>query len=358
MKVDTYPGNWGVIASTYGGDFKGWYVGVFNDGRVIFSVSGLPSSNPWLLSASSLQPGQWHYVAVTLEGASRRGRIYIDGVGDRTAVYPAFTPQTSAQPTFGRASWVDSYYLNCTLDEARLYPGELTSGEVAGLFNSFPAPPPPAAPQPLAHWAFGETGAGPGTVLADGTGNGHDAVTAGTGTVPASGVNGSGRHFTGFPDYAYLTPHAELSTSDFSLTSWVKIDALPSKWGVIYSNYGGDYRGWYAGIHTDGRVIFSVSGLPSSNPWLLSTSSLAPGQWHHIAVTFDGSDRRGRIYIDGLLDRSAVFPAFDQQTAIQPMMGRASWVDSYYLRFLVDEMKLYGQELSPSGVLADMAGVP
>ena len=358
VKVDTYPGNWGVIASTYGGDFKGWYVGVFNDGRVIFSVSGLPSSNPWLLSASSLQPGQWHYVAVTLEGASRRGRIYIDGVLDRTAVYPAFTPQTSTQPTLGRASWVDSYYLNCTLDEARLYPGELASGEVLALFNSFPAPPPPAAPQPVAHWAFGETGVGPGTVLADGTGNGHDAVTAGTGTVPATGINGSGRHFTGFPDYAYLTPHAELSSTDFSLTSWVKIDALPSKWGVIYSNYGGDFQGWYAGIHTDGRVIFSVSGLPSSNPWLLSTSSLTPGQWHHIAVTFDGSDRRGRIYIDGLLDRSAVFPAFDQQSVIQPLIGRASWVDSYYLKFLVDEMKLYGQELSPSEVLADMAGVP
>ena len=75
-------------------------------------------------------------------------------------------------------------------------------------------------------------------------------------------------------------------------------------------------------------------------------------------MPFDGGDRRARIYIDGLLDRSAVFPAFDQQTVIQPMMGRASWVDSYYLKFLVDEMKLYGQELSPSGVLADMAGVP
>ena len=355
VKLDTYPGNWEVIASTYGGDFKGWYVGVLNDGRVIFPVSGLPSSNPWLLSASSLQPGQWHYVAVTLEGASRRGRIYIDGVRDRTAVFPAFTPQTTAQPTLGRASWVDSYYLSCTLDEARLYPGELTSGEVLGLFNSFPPPPPPAAPEPVAHWSFSETGVGPGTVLADSTANGHDAVTAGAGTLPASGVNGSGRRFAGFPDYAYLTPHTKLSTTDFSLTAWVKIDALPSKWGVIYSNYGGDYRGWYAGVYTDGRVIFSVSGLPSSNPWLLSTSSLTPGQWHHIAVTFDGGDRRGRIYIDGLFDRSAVFPAFDQQSAIQPMLGRASWVNSYYLPFFVDEMKLYGEELSPAEVLADLA---
>ena len=114
-------------------------------------------------------------------------------------------------------------------------------------------------------------------------------------------------------------------------------------------------RGWYAGIHSDGRVIFSVSGLPSSNPWLLSTSSLTPGQWHHIAVTFDGGDRRGRICIDGLLDRSAVFPAFDQQSTIQPMIGRASWVNSYYLPLTVDELKLYTEELSASAVLADLS---
>ena len=169
---------------------------------------------------------------------------------------------------------------------------------------------------------------------------------------------GSGRRFTGFPDYAHLTPHPQLSTTDFSLTTWVKIDVLPSKWGVIYSNYGGDFRGWYAGIHTDGRVIFSVSGLPSSNPWLLSASSLTTGQWHHIAMTFDGGDRRGRIYIDGLLDRSAVFPAFDQQSSIQPMMGRASWVDSYYLPFSIDETRVYVEELSASDVLAEMMSVP
>ena len=75
-------------------------------------------------------------------------------------------------------------------------------------------------------------------------------------------------------------------------------------------------------------------------------------------MTFDGGDRRGRIYIDGLLDRSAVFPAFDQQAIIQPMMGWASWVNSYYLPFSIDETRLYVEELSASDVLAEMMSVP
>ncbi len=355
VKIDSLPEKWGVIHADYGGDFQGWYVGVHTDGRVIFSVSGLPSSNPWLLSASALTPGQWHYVTVTLEGASRSGRIYLDGALDRTAVFPAFTPQTSTQPTFGKASWVDSYYLTCALDEARLYPGELSAEAVGALFAGFPTPNPPDPPTLISEWWFEETGTAPGTTLID-SASGHHAVTAGNGTAPSTGVIGSARRFGGFPDYAWVAPHADFGSPDFSFTAWVKIDALPSKWGVVFADYGGDFQGWYVGVHTDGRVIFSVSGLPSSNPWLLSSSAIVPGEWRHLAVTFDGATRRGLIYINGLLDRTAVFPAFDPQSAVAPTLGRASWAATYYLDFAIDQARLYAEELSEVEVMAVMQG--
>ena len=355
VKIDSLPEKWGVIHADYGGDFQGWYVGVHTDGSVIFSVSGLPSSNPWLLSATALTPGQWHYVTVTLEGTSRRGRIYLDSTLDRTAVFPAFTHQTSVQPTFGKASWVDSYYLTCALDEARFYPGELTAEAVGALFAGFPTPNPPAPPTLISEWRFEETGTAAGTTLID-SATGHHAVTVGDGTAPSTGVIGSARRFGGFPDYAWISPHADFGTADFSFTSWVKIDALPSKWGVVFADYGGDFQGWYVGVHTDGRVIFSVSGLPSSNPWLLSSSALVPGEWQHLAVTFDGTTRRGLIYINGLLDRTAVFPAFDPQSAVASTFGRASWADTYYLDFAIDQARLYGEELSDAEVLAVMQG--
>ena len=294
-------------------------------------------------------------MTVTVEGTSRRGRIYLDGALDRTAVFPAFTPQTSVQPTFGKASWVDSYYLACTLDEASLYPGELTAEAVGVLFAGFPTPNPPAPPALISEWRFEETGTAAGTTLSDGTG-GHDAVTASDGTAPSTGVIGSARRFGGFPDYAGMSPHPDFGTADFSFTAWVKIDAPPSKWGVVFGDYGGDFRGWYLGVHTDGRVIFSVSGLPSSNPWLLSSAALVPGQWQHIAVTLEGASGRGLIYINGLLDRTAVFPAFDPQSTVSPTFGRASWADTYYLDFAIDEARLYGEELSDAEVLAVMQG--
>jgi hypothetical protein len=40
---------------------------------------------------------------------------------ERQAAFPVFTPQTVAEPTFGRASWYNGAYLPMTLDAARLY---------------------------------------------------------------------------------------------------------------------------------------------------------------------------------------------------------------------------------------------
>ena len=358
VKLDTHPGNWGVIYSTYGGDYQGWYVGVHNDGRVILSVSGLPSHNPWLLSTSSLQEGHWHHLAVTFDGGTRRGLIYIDGALDRGATFPAFTPQTAVSPTFGRASWYDGYYLECKLDEARLYPGNLSATEITTQISSFPPPPLPDLPDPVAFWRFDDVGTGPGLILADSSGGGHDAVTEGLGTTSVGGVAGSARSFDGYPDYAHVTPHPELSTASFSFSTWVKLDALPNNWGVLFANYGGDFQGWYVGVFNDGRIILSISGLPASNPWLLSAGSLTVGNWHHVAVTFDGPSRRGLIYIDGVRDRSAVFPVFTPQTAIQPTFGRASWYDGYYLRCILDHTRLYPVELTPHQVAADMQSAP
>ena len=358
VKLDAYPDNWGVIYSTYGGDYQGWYVGVYDDGRVILSISGLPSHNPWLLSTSSLEVGHWRHLAVTFDGGTRRGLIYVDGVLDQGATFPAFTQQTAASPTFGRASWYDGYYLECNLDEARLYAGDLSAEEIINQISSFPPPPLPDVPNPVAFWRFDDLGAGPGTVLADSSGGGHDALTEGSGTTSVGGVAGSARSFDGYPDYAHVTPHSELSTAGFSFSTWVKLDALPNNWGVVFANYGGDFQGWYVGVFNDGRVILSVSGLPSSNPWLFSAGSLTVGNWHHVAVTFDGPSRRGLIYIDGARDRSAVFPAFTPQTAIQPTFGRASWYDGYYLRSILDHARVYPVELTPYQVMADMQSVP
>ena len=350
VKLEAYPSGWGVIYSNYGGDFKGWFVGSLSDGRVIFCVAGLPSSALWLLSSTSLQAGQWHHVAITFNGATRGGAIYIDGALDRSTTFPSWTPQTAVNPTFAKASWYGGGYLAGNLDEVKLFSSELLAQQISSEFSSYT---PPLVRAPVASWAFEDMGVLPGSTLADSSGNGHNAQTTGVASVRTGGVSGAARSFNGFPNHATLTPHADLSSNSFSFSTWVKLDSLPSGWGVIYSNYGGDFKGWYVGVYNDGRVIFTVAGLPSSGPWLLSNGTLTADQWHHVTVTFDGAIRRGSIYFDGALDRVLTFPAHTPQTTTAPTFGRASWYNGAYLEATFDEAKLFTAELTSGAVIEE-----
>ncbi|MBI3694768.1 MAG: LamG domain-containing protein, partial [Acidobacteria bacterium] len=127
---------------------------------------------------------------------------------------------------------------------------------------------------------------------------------------------------------------------------------------VVTADYGGNYQGWYVGIHSSGRTIFSVASLPANAPWLVSNAALALNTWYHLTVTYDGATHAGAIYLNGIQDAQAVFPGFTPQAAIDLFLGRASWYDGYYLNAVLDEVRLLGSAQSPGEVLADYQSFP
>ena len=141
------------------------------------------------------------------------------------------------------------------------------------------------------------------------------------------------------------------------ISAWIKTSSAPPAWGMIFSDYDGANRGWYLALNPDNRLIFSLSGLPSSNPWLLSSTPVTPGLWTHVAVTFDGVNRRGAIFLDGVLTAPAVFPAWTPQSSIGPAFARASWDFRYYLALSIDDARFYDLEFSAPEI-ADLAAEP
>jgi hypothetical protein len=173
-------------------------------------------------------------------------------------------------------------------------------------------------------------------------------------------VRNNARSFNGVTDSARVAASAALSPPSFTIRAWVKLLALPAGagWGVLLSNYGGNYQGWYVGVHSSGRVILSVSTLPSSSPWLVSASALALNTWYHVTATYDGATRAGSLYLNGVLDAQAVFPGFTPQSALDLYFARASWYDGYYLNAVLDEVRLLGVRQAPAEVLADYQSFP
>ena len=355
VKLGAYPGSLGVVVSNYGGNYQGWYLAVRSDGRVVASGNRLPSTTRGILSETTLSLNHWHHLTATYDGVLRTMRIYVDGVLEGQRYGVGLTPHVSGQAAMGRASWYNGYYLAGDLDEVKITPRALSPAEVASDFAAFTAVP---LPPREASWSFDETGTEAGQVFADDSGNGHHVISEGGGTSPAIGVSGGARSFDGVSDYARLSPDSGLSSSNFTFTAWVKLTAYPGSWGVIYSNYGGDFQGWFGGVNSSGQLILSIAGLPSSSPWLVSTSALDLDHWYHVAFTFLQATGNGAIYLDGVLERQAAFPVFTPQTVAEPTFGRASWYNGAYLPMTLDAARLYGAVLTPQDITNDMADLP
>jgi hypothetical protein len=315
---------------------------------VILCAAG-PGSKPWLLSTRTLSLGRWHHVAVTFDGPSRRGRIYVDGEPAGSATFPTWAPSSGITPTLGRAPWGQTGWLAFSMDEARFDQGERTAGEILSEYAALAGALNPA---PAADWRFDE--AQGAAVLSDSTGRGHAAVLDDPGAAALAGPASGAWQFSGAGGAA-VAAHPELGSASFTFDAWIKLDALPARWGVVYSSYASDSRGWYLAVDPSGRLIFCVAGQPSSAPWLVSAGAMQTGVWTHVAVTFDAVNRKGSIYRNGSLDRTAVFPGFTPQTNLPSAFAKASWTANYYLPVAIDRARLWTSERSAQEILGLVA---
>ncbi len=341
VKLKDDPGTLGVIAAALGNDAApGWFVGVLGSGNVALMVRGPAGEALWLVSRGVLPVGEWHSITVTLDRPVGEAALYIDGELDDSA---RFAPDAGggAQPlTIGRASWWDGYYLSFVIDETLLDSRVWTAADVRADAGTFSPPAADGLAKPVAYWRFEATATGAGAALADDLGR-HDAIVQGEGSRPVPGVQGSARAFGPPAGFAQVPADSDFASASFTFSTWIELDSYPLDWGVVFSDFDGDYRGWFAGINSDGRVIVSVWGRPSFATWVLSDRRLEIGPWHHLAVSFDGLSQRVVLYIDGEADRSFFVDVFTPQSEVGPTFARASWFDGYALGCALDETKLF-----------------
>jgi Ca2+-binding RTX toxin-like protein len=152
----------------------------------------------------------------------------------------------------------------------------------------------------IGHWTFNEAS---GTVANDIAGSHFGTLTNMTSSQWITGQMDGALTFDGLNDYVTVADSTALDiTNTLTLSTWVKADSFQSWDGLIVKGttnipYGLDFR-------SDGRLIFQanyglVMGGNGRGTWS-SNTALTAGQWHHVAVTYDGSDFR--FYLDGQLD--------------------------------------------------------
>jgi hypothetical protein len=196
-----------------------------------------------------------------------------------------------------------------------------------------------------------------------GEGNASDVTGSHNGTLVggvtfAAGKVGQAFSFDGSTGYVQLPgnvvpyPISGTSTTPLSFETWFKT----TTGGVILGQQGGS--GYVPAVYvgTDSRLRAEMFWGGSANP-ITSAGPVNDGQWHHVAVTYDGTTEA--VYLDGAAIGTTPFTQTAYSSSYQYQLGTgqaAGWpaaptgTGSYFFGGQIDEATFYSRALSQAEI--------
>ncbi len=303
------------------------------DGTVHFVIA--TTNNGWYTSGTratantKLTPGNWYHIVGTYDGSYVK--IFINGAYEVQGTQNISGNIISNSNPFQFAKGNTSNYLDGIIDEVILYNTALTSTTVQNLYNSYGI---------ISEWGL------------DGNANDSAGTNNGTaygGLTYAAAKKNQGASFDGVNDYIGISDSTSLDgMSQISVSTWVKVDALPAdNCQIVNKEYS--YR---INLAADGTVHFAVA--TTNNGWYTAGTKatantiLTPGNWYHIVGTYDGS--HVKIYINGIYEAQGTQAISGNITNNANPLRFAKGSTSAYLDGIIDEVNLYNTALASTAV--------
>lgn len=186
----------------------------------------------------------------------------------------------------------------------------------------------------------------------DESGIGNHGTVSGAALTPDRKNNpNSAYYFDGTNDYIKVEDAASLRLSEAAtIAMWLNIDV-----GTDYQNvydfrhmlckgatYGGYYEDYSIGLsNPQGALQWSYNMVKTDTP-------LPQGSWHHIAISFDYSQQKIKLYVDGNLEKtySQQFPKLTVSNRSLYIGARYSASVKTYFKGKLDDILIYNRALS------------
>jgi hypothetical protein len=213
---------------------------------------------------------------------------------------------------------------------------------------SFPEPPGPGPTDPslLAWYEFGSNGGG---TIVDSSGNGNDgACTVGL-TCPvftsADGQPAGAYDFTGNGNYIELPNESAFDfTTEFSVSLWMKSGNPTNGWAQLIGK--GD-SAWSIDRAGGSKTLQFTTWAPGFDE-LVGQTNVFDGQWHHIAVVYDGTQKI--LYVDGQMDAQRPYNRTLNTNNLNVRLGYNTEYPSGQYDGLLDDVRIYDRSLSAAEV--------
>ncbi|WP_439151811.1 LamG-like jellyroll fold domain-containing protein [Winogradskyella sp.] len=151
-------------------------------------------------------------------------------------------------------------------------------------------------------------------------------------------------YFDGAVDYIDMEDNLNLNPGRFTVSAWIKRDAADSGTKSILSKRDAAFtRGYDLTILNDNRV--EMDWINGSTQSIISNTRIPDDEWHHVAVTYDGTT--AYLYIDGVEDRNRPLspPVATDESFYIAAAGKNTPVQHF--RGNIDEVRVWNTMLSP-----------
>ncbi|WP_136681010.1 LamG domain-containing protein [Neptunomonas sp. XY-337] len=311
-----------------------------------------------LITTPDIADNQWHHFVYTRNGS--KNCLYIDGVlqGCRYGLDAGalnFSPggvilgqeQDTLQGGFDSGQDWDGY-----IDEPLLFNKELGASQVREIYNNQLAKKNYDGserrceiPVPVFDYRFDSCNWSDGRDVVDSGPNGLDAYAENGVLSTIDGKVCGLARFDSLDDYIRLPSNSLVSpTERLSLTSWIRLERLPSSLSSIVSkdtNY--EYH-----ITSNGSVYWWWNDSTGAVRTLTSSARVNLNQWHHIAITY--MDGKQVIYLDGNAVATSTFEG-ELITNSNPLqIGQDHGLSDRFFPGDIDEVKLFDVDLLPQEV--------
>ena len=188
---------------------------------------------------------------------------------------------------------------------------------------------------------------GSGNKVFDLSGNGNTgSLVADTHFVP--GKFGSALDFDGTGDYVNLgdSPSLNFSTS-LSAFAWIKTSDTTNEQVIFESRQqSGAYNGWRLRI-TNEHIVLLIDTSDGTFGATEGTIDIVDGTWHHVGITWNGTDMKG--WVDGVADVDISCTGTISKVQ-DTYIGYGQGQGPIYFNGLIDHAMIFNRALSASEI--------
>ncbi|MDD5061131.1 MAG: LamG domain-containing protein, partial [Candidatus Marinimicrobia bacterium] len=147
-----------------------------------------------------------------------------------------------------------------------------------------------------------------------------------------------------------------ISTGNFTIEAWVKTSDISSR-GAIFGSCCDYYPAVNFEINASGNgsMRYWHNDGSATDSWYGNRTGLNDGNWHHVVMVRDKTNSKGRIYVDGALDKeNAIVAANGAIAATSIRLGTDNRLNADITHNgLIDQVRVYNYARTPAQIAWD-----